>query len=248
VGGNIDGQKLDSIQMEYKELEIERGFLVHLSISFKMLTHHLKGFHLALVSHSPHWTDDGWKVSDAEWMAYLSLKVENNILSREEADLLALKTKVHEPSDPPERIPLIQHLRDDIFSLREFFDLPIPPEIQARQQMIHMLRYCFADASGGGLGSTINIPGIGIRCRMGVWGKDDESTSSTSCKPSRKKREMGHYMEHKCIYSLTTPQWRELYLKEILPVGNCSTLSFGLGRYKWHAMLRLLFHMLQVPG
>jgi hypothetical protein len=34
---------------------------------------------------------------------------------------------------------------------------------------------------GGGLGSTVNIPGIGIRCRIGVWGKDDEAQSS-NCK------------------------------------------------------------------
>jgi hypothetical protein len=38
--------------------------------------------------------------------------------------------------------------------------------------------YGFADASGGGLGSTVMIPGTGIRYRAGVWGKDDENTSS----------------------------------------------------------------------
>jgi hypothetical protein len=40
--------------------------------------------------------------------------------------------------------------------------------------------YGFADASGGGLGSTVTIPGnsTGVSCRIGVWGKDDESESS----------------------------------------------------------------------
>jgi hypothetical protein len=41
-----------------------------------------------------------------------------------------------------------------------------------------MILYGFADASGSGLGSTVNIPGIGVWCRIGVWGKDEESQSS----------------------------------------------------------------------
>jgi hypothetical protein len=48
-------------------------------MTFEMLTHHLKGIHLALAFYLPKRTDDGWKMSDAEWIAYLSLKVENNI-------------------------------------------------------------------------------------------------------------------------------------------------------------------------
>jgi hypothetical protein len=50
--------------------------------------------------------------------------------------------------------------------------------VQARRQSIHLLLYGFADASRGGLGSILTVPGIGIRCRVGVWGKDEESNSS----------------------------------------------------------------------
>jgi hypothetical protein len=69
-------------------------------------------------------------------------------------------------------------LRDDIYALNEFFNKPNPPEVQARRKNVHLLLYGFADASGGGLGSTVTVPGSGIRCRIGVWGKDDESESS----------------------------------------------------------------------
>jgi hypothetical protein len=117
-------------------------------------------------------------MSDTEWIACLSMKVENNLLSEEEAEVLAMKTKMDETMILSERIPLIQHLKDDIFALREFFALPVPPEIQAWRTMVHMLLLGFADASGGRLGSMVEVPGMGVRCRVGVWGKHDESHSS----------------------------------------------------------------------
>jgi hypothetical protein len=62
--------------------------------------------------------------------------------------------------------------------LQIFFEMDTPPEIESRWQNICLLVYGFADASGGGLGSTVMIPGTGVRYRAGVWGKDDETTSS----------------------------------------------------------------------
>jgi hypothetical protein len=80
--------------------------------------------------------------------------------------------------DPPQTVPLIQHLQDDIFALHQLFEGQTPPEVQTRRESVNMLLYGFADASGGGLGSTITVPGTGICCRIGVWGKDDETNSS----------------------------------------------------------------------
>jgi hypothetical protein len=59
AGGSVDGSKLDSVRLDFKELEVARGFLVHLSMTFDMLTHHIKGFHLALASYLPKRTGDG---------------------------------------------------------------------------------------------------------------------------------------------------------------------------------------------
>jgi hypothetical protein len=134
AGVIIAGSDLSKIEMNYnKELEVDRGFLVHLSMTFEMLTHRLKGFHLALASYLPQRSEDGRKLSDAELMSYLSLKVENNLMSEVEAALLSTRTKVKEQSEPPQTGPLIQHLRDDIWALREFFDLAVPPKFQARR-------------------------------------------------------------------------------------------------------------------
>jgi hypothetical protein len=175
---SVEETKLLQVELDYKELEISRGFLVHLSMTFEMLKHHLKGFHLALASHLPGRSEDGWKMSDTEWCSYLLIKVEKDLLTDEEAEILAQKSRTDQNPLPPKNVPLIKHLKNDIFALREFFNLEKPPEVQARRQTVHMLLYGFTDASGGGVGSTINIPGVGIRCRIGVWGKDDETQSS----------------------------------------------------------------------
>jgi hypothetical protein len=178
AGADFDGSDLSFFKLCYKELEITCGFLVHLSMTFDMLTHHLKGFHLALASHYPGRGDDGWKLNDQEWSAYLSLKMEQGLISEEEAELLSGKSRGFLQVSPPSHVTLIQHLRDDLYALKEFFDLDKPREIQARRQKVHMLLYSFADASGGGRGSTVSTPGVGMRCRIGVWGRDDESESS----------------------------------------------------------------------
>jgi hypothetical protein len=55
---STDGDALAKVKLDYKELEITRGYLVHLSMTFEMLIHHLKGFHLAS------WTDPRWLEDD----------------------------------------------------------------------------------------------------------------------------------------------------------------------------------------
>eukprot|EP00957_Ditylum_brightwellii_P171992 13094497-Ditylum_brightwellii.AAC.1 len=44
-----------------KELEKGRGFLVHMSEVYPMITPYLKGIHLTLESWHPDWDVDGWK-------------------------------------------------------------------------------------------------------------------------------------------------------------------------------------------
>jgi hypothetical protein len=149
-GADINDSKLGLVELDFKELEITWGFLVHLSMTLDMLTHHLKGFHLALSSFLPKWREDGWKTSEVKWLSYLWPKVERGLIATEEAETLSTKSRDKAVQTPPQSIHLIQHLKDDIYALREFFDSPIPHEVQARRQAVHMILYGFADASGGG--------------------------------------------------------------------------------------------------
>jgi hypothetical protein len=49
--------------MEYKHLEVIRGFLCHLSMTYSIMTPYLKGFHLTLAAHHPQRDNQGWKLS-----------------------------------------------------------------------------------------------------------------------------------------------------------------------------------------
>jgi hypothetical protein len=41
AGAGCEGDDLSNVKLDYKTLEITRGFLVHLSMTFDMVTHHL---------------------------------------------------------------------------------------------------------------------------------------------------------------------------------------------------------------
>ena len=66
-----DISKDPTCQFEYKRLEQIRGFICHLAMTFDLFFAYLKGFHLTLSQHLPRRSDDGWKLSDLEWIAYV---------------------------------------------------------------------------------------------------------------------------------------------------------------------------------
>lgn len=162
--------------LSYKELEITRGFLVHLSMTYEVLVHHIKGFHLTLASYLPQRDSEGWKFTDQEWKQYLFHRVAAGDIDQSEMEVLLSQ---HQPNKkPPVTIKVVRHLKNDLLALKTFFSLDKPPEIHVRRQNVCMILYGFADASGGGFGSTVLIPGSGTRYRVGVWGADDDNTSS----------------------------------------------------------------------
>ena len=55
-------------------------------MAYEMLFPFLKGIHLTLASHLPNRSDEGWKLSDLEWIQHLKSKVEEGRLLRKEAD------------------------------------------------------------------------------------------------------------------------------------------------------------------
>jgi hypothetical protein len=57
--------------MSYKQLEVIRGFLCHLSMTYSNVTPYLKGFHLTLAAHHPQQDSQGCKLLPKEWEAYL---------------------------------------------------------------------------------------------------------------------------------------------------------------------------------
>jgi hypothetical protein len=57
--------------VDYKPTEQVRGFLCHLSMTFKVITPFLKGFHLILAKHLPRRDENSWKCSKKSYLAYV---------------------------------------------------------------------------------------------------------------------------------------------------------------------------------
>ena len=54
--------------VDRKDMERDRGFLVHLSMIYPCLTPYLKGFHLSLESWRPDRDQHGWKLPVNDWI------------------------------------------------------------------------------------------------------------------------------------------------------------------------------------
>jgi hypothetical protein len=162
--------------VSYKQLEIARGFLVHLSMTFEVLTPYLKGFHLTLASHLPNRDEEGWKLAHKDWMAVLNNKFQDGEISEDEYRAYT-QSGATDFRNPPKMIRALPHLLQDLYALQSFFALPHPPEINVRRQDIKIILYGFGDASGSGFGRSVLEPN-GLACTIGVWGSDGQDASS----------------------------------------------------------------------
>lgn len=169
LSSKIEGGDQEA-SLGYKELEIARGFLCHLSMTYEVMVLFLKGFHLALASHNKQRDDEGWKLTDKAWEAYMMEKY-GSIDSTDSLDQNQSELKI------PEFVTVTQHLRDDLMALSSFLEVDTPPIINDRCAVIQVVRYGFGDASGTGFGSTIETS-KGLKYRVGVWGSDEEAESS----------------------------------------------------------------------
>jgi hypothetical protein len=175
----------DTYMLDYKELEVTRGFLGHLSSTYESMVPYLRGFHLTLASYLGKRDEDGWMLTDTAWRVYVDKKLAEGDIDGEEAE--AMRGSVHigdiiqeegyKLPSPPKEIALISQLRDDLFVLHQFFARDDPPIIHDRSFSVHVVRYGFGDASGTGFGSTIQTKN-GLKYRIGVWVSDDEGESS----------------------------------------------------------------------
>lgn len=165
-------------RLVYKELEVARGFLGHLSMTFEVLVPFLKGFHLTLASHLPQRNKEGWKLTDKAWNSYMLLKNEKHGESGgDEMELNWTPSNNSSENSPPHFVNVSEQLKNDLYALAEFTQSELPPIVNDRCAKIRIVRYGFGDASGTGFGSTIQTA-QGLKYRVGVWGSDEEDESS----------------------------------------------------------------------
>jgi hypothetical protein len=129
--------------------------LVHLQRVYPVIAPYLKGFHLTLDSWREGRDDDGWKIPG--WHP-------------EELPSAA-------PNAPDTVLP-VPRLADDLNALAVLFTPDTPPRRAIRSQAVTTCIYGFADASGAGFGSSLQLPTGSISYRYGLWGKDAEGSSS----------------------------------------------------------------------
>ena len=160
-----------------KALESMRGFLVHLSRTFTSITPYLKGIHNTLESWRSGRDEDGWKLTDTEWLAYLAGQE-----GMEDVTKYNLKQKrkqfrdEHEGTAPSE-VAVVARLSNDLTALWRLFKPEQPPLRLIRGRAIAKAIYGFGDASGSGFGSVWQSDS-GLHYRLGTWGRDKDSESS----------------------------------------------------------------------
>jgi hypothetical protein len=165
-----------------KTLLKEKGFLVHLSMTYPLLVPYLKGLHLTADSWREGRDPEGWRMARVTIEAVLAGRGE------EAAELIPVDPKA------PKEVEPVPRLERDLLSLMELTESELPAERVIRAKTIVHIVYGFADASGTGFGSSaVRLQALGrlraigaptsvgdtsLRYRIGVWGKDAEGSSS----------------------------------------------------------------------
>ena len=161
----------------YKTLERQRGFFCHLAMVYEVIFPYLKGFHLDLCKHYPKRDDEGWKMSDLEWIGMLETKVEAGKLSRREMEDLRDVRWGEVARHPPATVTVGPMFKQCLKALQRLFGPAQPPVVLVRTKKRKVALYGFVDASGGGYGTTVEVKGQ-VEYRIGTWSSSEANNSS----------------------------------------------------------------------
>jgi len=164
-----------SCLFQFKLLEKIRGYLCHLAMTYNILFPYLKGFHLTLCTHLPKRDEEGWKLTDLQWIGFMEQRLHSGKISQSDYDLEMAKT--FDPSNQPIMIKPVPRFHQCLKALSAFFKDEAPPIVTHRSKEVRLIAYGFADASKGGFGASMDY-GAHTHYRVGVWGKDTEDESS----------------------------------------------------------------------
>jgi hypothetical protein len=155
-------------------LESKTGFLGHLSMTFEFMVPFLKGFYLTLNGWRLGRYKDGWKMKNQDWIAFLRAKVDSGEMTEEEISRM-LDDQEDSPSSGT--VVAVERLYGDVTALLTLMRSDLPAEIDLRVSRVLFVLYGFADASGTGFGSSLQLE-VGLSYRIGVWSRDEASETS----------------------------------------------------------------------
>ena len=172
-------------KIDRKQLERDRGFLIHVCRTFTQMIPYLKGIHHTLESWRFGRNDDGWKYGTVEMIKWLNEEVdlEGESLEKETItkstwkDVFKNFKDMHE-GDAPTTVKPVGRLLADLKALSRILEPELPIHRLVRGSKIKKIVLVFGDASGSGFGSTWETENGTIRYRYGLWGEDMQDSSS----------------------------------------------------------------------
>jgi len=217
-------------QLDFKDLEKGRGFLVYLSRTYPAITPFLKGIHLTLDSWREGRDDDGWKLSKKmRKEKFKDFYEDKEYYYDKEDDVEDKNLKAQLNGKPPKKVCPVTRLLDDLVVLNDFFSPDMAPWRFVRGNKISMVRYGFGDASKSGFGSTIEVEN-GVAFRYGLWSTEGQEESSNF----RELENLAETLEKEA--ELRTLHGNEIFL---LTDNSTSELAF----YKGTSSSRKLFEI-----
>jgi hypothetical protein len=141
-------------QLDHKELEKKRGFLIYVTRTYPAMVPFLKGIHQTLEMWRPNRDEDGWKII------------------RPASQQVAV-----EHGEPPKFVGAAPRLASDMEALQLLFSSAAPPRRKIRGTVVVEVFYGFGDASKTGFCTNFEIDGE-IRYRYGHWCDETSEESS----------------------------------------------------------------------
>ena len=168
--------------LDFKSLEKDRGFMVHLAGTYPCIKPRLKGFHHSLDGWRGSRDNDGWKMRERKW-EFVMDEGRRNAEHQHFADA--------QPSHGGS-VRAVNRMRKDVLALGNLFKDIEPPLRLVRGKKIYIVKYGFGDASGTGFGASWLDPKGSISYRYGTWGDDAQIQSSNY----RELRNLVDTLEH----------------------------------------------------
>ena len=171
-------------ELDRKQLERDRGFLIHICRTFTQLVPYLKGIHHTLESWRFGRDDDGWKFGTQQMMKWLNEEVDleedggvETVTKANWKDTFKSYKEQHQ-GDAPDLVTPVGRLLPDLKALSKILEPEIPIHRLVRGTTVKKIVLCFGDASGAGFGSTWETNNGTIRYRYGLWGDEMKDSSS----------------------------------------------------------------------
>ena len=161
--------------LDHKQLQSDRGFMVHVTQAYPMMKPYLKGFHLSLETWRGGRDEEGWKLSPRPRFGEDGDVPDRDVVEMEmdEGDIAVEST-----AGPASGITMaVPRFQSDLEAILFLAESNTPRVRVVRSTKIVTAFYGFGDASSDGFGATIERRS-GVVGRYGLWAADTSDRSS----------------------------------------------------------------------